>query len=232
VPVDVQAADTRTAADYAAGRDPQLAAAVTALASAPQPPAYDSTPTDLSPPALETQYGMLLPIASQIPTNDRLTRVIATNRLDLTHPNEWIDANGGARDPLALQAMIRARGYRGSVIQVYAAGPELQPAAQVSIDVYATPSGATQAIESNDFPDTQVAIASPVQLGDESVAYQGAWSSRGTDAIAWRRGDLVLTVAYSDVPGQERPDTLAALAKLVDALYQPSPSGASAVVAR
>lgn len=217
VPVDISVPDTRTAADYAAGRDPQLVAAAAALAQAPAPSAYDSTPTDLRASDLEASYAGLLPAASQIPTNDRLTEVVATNRLDLTHPNEWIDANGGARDPLALQAAQRARGYQGSIEQAYGLGPEQQPYVTVSIDVYATPHGAAQAVETNDFPDTLVETTSPVQLGDETVAYLGAWINLGTDSISWRRGALVFTVAYSDVPDDERPATLAALAQLVDA---------------
>ena len=220
VPVDIEAADTRTAADYAAGSDPQLAAAVAALAHAPQPPGFDSTPTDLTASDLEAEFGRLLPDPSQIPTNDRLTQVAATNHLDFTHPNEWIDANGGAIDPIALQTLARARGYRGSVLQVYGLGPELQPSVQISIDVYASVSGATQAVEANDFSESQVAVASPVQLGDETVAYRGVWTGLGADSISWRHGDLVFSVGYADVPGEARPDTLAALADVVDALYQ------------
>jgi hypothetical protein len=34
--------------------------------------------------------------------------------------------------------------------------------------------------------------------------------------VVWRRGRMVFTAAYSDVPGLDRPDTLTALAQLVD----------------
>jgi carboxyl-terminal processing protease len=220
VGVDVAVPDSRTAADYAAGRDPQLDAAAAALAQAPAPPAYDSTPTDLSSAELSAMLGGLLPAAGEIPTNDRLTPIVPTNYLVLTHPNEWIDINGGAGDPLALAAAVRARGYQGSLVQAYGPGPEQQPAVQVAVDAYATPQGAAAALESNDFPEVQTTVPSPVQLGDETAAYRGAWIGLGTDSISWRHGGLVFTVAYSDVPDESRPDTLVALAQLVNSIYQ------------
>ena len=45
VDVDVRAADTRSAADYRDGRDPQRDAAIAALDHAPPPPHFRSTPS-------------------------------------------------------------------------------------------------------------------------------------------------------------------------------------------
>jgi len=43
----------------------------------------------------------------------------------------------------------------------------------------------------------------------------------GAGYIPRRAGDMVLTAAYADVAGKERPDTLAAQAQLVDDAFQP-----------
>lgn len=220
VPVDVTIGDTRTTADYRAGRDPQLDAAVNALATAPAPPAIQSTPTGVSSADLDRLVGGLLPTPEAVPTNDRLTQTTPWGRQDFTHPNELIDADGGGRDPLALQRTFRARGYQGSVTQSYGASPGDEPMAGVEVDLYATADGAHEALATNDFPDMQTAIDSTVQLGDETVAYRGTWLAQGATGISWRRGRMVLTVGYSDVPGFERPDTLTTLAQLVDGLAQ------------
>ena len=63
-------------------------------------------------------------------------------------------------------------------------------------------------------------IDAPVQSGDETLAYRGAWLATGSTEITWRRGRLVFTVTYSDVPGFDRHDTLAAITQLVDARAQ------------
>jgi hypothetical protein len=94
------------------------------------------------------------------------------------------------------------------------------PTVSVNLDVYATADGAHQATVTNDLPQMQSAMDAPVQLGDETVAYRGGWLATGSTSLVWRRGRLVLTVTYSDVPGLDRPDTLVALGQLVDARAQ------------
>src|SRR5438045_9324222 len=94
------------------------------------------------------------------------------------------------------------------------------PAVSVNIDVYSSVAGAHAATSSNDLPQIQLAIDAPVQLGDETVAYRGTWLADGSMLTMWRRGRVVFTVAYSDAPGLERPDTLAALSQVVDARAQ------------
>ena len=44
----------------------------------------------------------------------------------------------------------------------------------------------------------------------------GAWLAMGSTVLMWRHGRLVLTVTYSDAPGLDRPDTVSAIAQLVD----------------
>jgi hypothetical protein len=65
-------------------------------------------------------------------------------------------------------------------------------------------------------PQIQVPMDAPAQLGDETVAYSGTWLAAGSSVLIWRRGRVVFTVAYADVPGLERPDTLAAISQVVD----------------
>jgi hypothetical protein len=63
----------------------------------------------------------------------------------------------------------------------------------------------------------QKPIEPPTQAGDETVAYRGTWLATGATLLSWRRGRVVVTVTYSDVPGFDRPQTLASVAQLVDA---------------
>jgi hypothetical protein len=90
----------------------------------------------------------------------------------------------------------------------------------VDADLYATAEGAHSAVSSNDIPQLQVAIDPPTTAGEETVAYRGTWLATGSTVVSWRHGRLVITVTYSDVPGNERPDTLATLAGLVDGRAQ------------
>ena len=223
-PVDVEVRDTRTAADYRAGRDPQLEAAIAALAEAPEPPAFRSTTTAMTPARLRSLLARYMPDAAQIPRNDRLTRVIATDTRDLNHPNQWVNIFGlGGRDPLALQQALRERGWLGTHMQSYSLELLVPPGVDVIIDLYETAAGAAAALASNDFPDIQVPATPPVELGDGTVAYRGAWLDLGEFSVSWRRGNVVFTVNYYDVPGYERPDTLAAVARLVDEAFVQDP---------
>jgi hypothetical protein len=90
----------------------------------------------------------------------------------------------------------------------------------VNADLYANADGAHSAVSTDDSPALLVPIDSPVQSGEETLAYRGAWLATGSTEITWRRGRLVLTVTYSDVPGFDRNDTLVAITQLVDARAQ------------
>jgi hypothetical protein len=140
--------------------------------------------------------------------------------MDYIHPNELIDQNGGAPDPLSLQQTLRGRGYQGTVVASYGATPGNLPTVSVSADLYATADGAHSAVATNDLPELQQPIGAPVQLGDETVAYSGMWLVTGSTLLIWRHGRVVYTVSYSDVPGFGRPDTLVNVAQLVDARAQ------------
>jgi hypothetical protein len=206
----------RTLADLRAGRDAQLDTAVAALAAAPPAPAVQTTLGPLSPTELNAMLEPVLPGEASVPTNERLTRTTRWQRLDFVHPNQLIDQNAGAPDPIALQQTIRARGYQGSVVATYGAAAGNLPSVSVEADLYADADGAHAAASTNDLPALLQPQAVPLALGDETVAYHGAWIAAGSDVLVWRRGRTVLTATYSDVPGLERPDTLAALAQAVD----------------
>jgi carboxyl-terminal processing protease len=217
---DVAASQSRTLEDYRNGRDPQLDAAVGALANAPPPPHILLPPAIISPSDLDQLLEGALPTGSDLPTNDRLTVTARWQRLDYTHPNELIDQNGGAPDPVALQLTMRGRGYQGSVMASYGNTPGDLPTVSINADIYAGPDGAHLAASSNDLPQMQADMDAPVQLGDETKAYRGAWLATGSELLVWRRGRVVYTVAYSDVPGLDRPDTLVAISQLVDSRAQ------------
>ena len=222
-PVDIEVPDTRTADDYQAGRDPQLDQAVAALASAPSPPTA-STSQRLSKEQISAALSSYMPDASKMPANDRLRQVVRTESLALNQPNEWMDAFGfGGRDPAALQQTLQRRGWIGSLLQNYNAEPLVPPTVSVVIDMYATPDGAESALRTNDFPDEQQFIPSPIQLGDGTVAVRGSWLDLGGISISWRRGNAVISAGYGDVPGFERMDTLVAVANLVDQAFTNGP---------
>jgi carboxyl-terminal processing protease len=217
---DVATSEGRTLDDYRSGRDPQLDAAINALASAPPPPNVSPLQPAVSPSDLDQFLGGALPNTSEVPTNDRLTNAARWQRLDYTHPNEVIDQNGGAPDPVALQQTMLSRGYQGTVMASYGSAPGDLPTVSVNVDVYADSDGAHAALSTNDLPQMQVAADPPVQLGDETVAYHGAWLATGSTLLVWRRGRVVLTVTYTDVPGLDRPDTVVAIGQLVDGRAQ------------
>jgi carboxyl-terminal processing protease len=220
-PVDIQVRDTRTAADYLAGRDPQLQAAVAALPAAPAPPAFRSSPTGVSEMQLREALSRYTPDPALIPTNERLTRVERTQSLQLTHPNQY--AGISSHDPLALQQALRRRGWLGEHTQSYSVELLGQPYVGVTIDLYATPEGAAEHLATNDFPEVVDRIPAPIQLGEATVAYNGKWLNIGDVQLQWRRGSVVFTVDYADVPGLERMDTVIAVARLVDALFSAHP---------
>src|SRR5205807_6876950 len=112
----VATAPPRTLDDYRTGRDPQLDAAVSALTSAASPPPVTVTPAPISSDDLDQLLAGVLPAGPELPTNDRFTVTNRWQRLDYTHPNELIDQNGGAPDPVALQQTLRSRGYQGTVM--------------------------------------------------------------------------------------------------------------------
>jgi carboxyl-terminal processing protease len=213
---DVATGQRRTLDDYRSGRDPQLDAAIGALASAPAPPTTAPLPAAVTPADLDRLLGGALPDGPELPTNDRLTTVMRWQRLDYTHPNEVIDQNGGSPDPLALQQTMLSRGYQGTVMASYGATPGDLPTLSINADLYASNDGAHAAVSTNDLPQMQQPSDASVQLGDETVAYRGAWLADGSNVLVWRRGRVVYTVTYSDVPGLDRPDTLLAVGQLVD----------------
>ena len=217
---DVATSLTRTLADYRSGHDPQLDVAVSALANAPAPPSVTAVSPTISSAELDRLLEGALPAPGDVPTNDRLTATNRWQRMDFIHPNELVDQNGGAPDPVALQRALRARGYQGSVFATYGGTPGDLPAVSVDVDLYATADGAHTAVSTNDLPALQQSIDAPAQIGDETVAYRGAWLAAGSTLVAWRRGRVVLTVTYSDVPGLDRPDTVAAIVQMVDARAQ------------
>jgi C-terminal peptidase prc len=218
---DVSTAAARTLADYRSGHDAQLDVAVSALANAPAPPPGSSASPPIGSAELDRLLEPALPASGDLQPNDRLTVTNQWQRLDFIHPNELIDQNGGARDPVALQQALRARGYLGSVMATYGGTPGDLPAVSVDVDLYATADGAHTAVSTNDLPDLQQPIDAPAApTGDETVAYRGTWFGAGSTLVLWRRGRVVVTVTYSDVPGLDRPETVAAIVQMVDARAQ------------
>jgi carboxyl-terminal processing protease len=217
---DVTTSQSRTLDDYRAGHDPQIDAAINALGSAPAPPSVATPPPAITSDDLDQLLGGVLPDSQDMPTNERLTTTRRWQHLDFTHPNELIDESGGAPDPIALQQTLESRGYEGSVTASYGGTPGDLPTVSINADLYATADGAHSAASTDDLPQIQVPMDAPAQMGDETVAYRGAWLATGSTVLVWRRGRVVFSVTYSDVPGMDRPDTLVAVSQLVDSRAQ------------
>jgi hypothetical protein len=177
-------------------------------------------PPTLTTSELDRLLEITLPASAELPTNDRLTLTNRWQRLDFVHPNQLLNQNGGSPDPLELQQLMRSRGYQGSVLASYGAAPGDLPAVTINADLYATPEGAHTAVSTNDVTVLWTPMNAPTTAGDEAVAYRGAWLANGSTLLAWRRGRVVISVTYSDVPGIERPETVAAITQLVDARAQ------------
>jgi carboxyl-terminal processing protease len=222
---DVVVSDDRVAADYAAGRDPQLEAAVTAARarSAGEMPA-PSPPGQLAPAALRTLTAPYIPAAEEVPGTPLLTTSRLLGDLALTVPSEFVAQLGPVRDSLSLAHEVRGRRWQGSYSRFYGQQPGPSgPHLSVTIDVYTAPAGAYAALNGNDAPLVQRSVVAPVQLGDGSVAYTGIWQSAGKSVLLWRSGRLVITVTYSGIPGQESFEPVVALARMIDARIQARP---------
>lgn len=217
-PVDVEVPPA-TEADQRAGRDPQLEAAVQALASAPTPPAFRSLAGPLAPDAVRRALDRFMPEAGSIPTTDRLTSVQRLSERQFTYAGQWVNYVGPPRDPLALRDTIKERGWIASQVQEYGAALLKPPGVSVIADLYATEDGARQAVTTNDVPDLQLAAEPSVRLGSDTRAYRGQWMASGAYILIWQRGTVVFTVVEYDDPGQESPELVAAIARQVNDLY-------------
>lgn len=220
-PVDVEVADTRTAVDWRRGRDPQLDAAVEALAKAPAPPAVLTERTGVSVERLRSVLGPYFPDAARIPTTSRLQNLKVVQVEVKNHVNQYI--GGDTRDPLATQAVLRSRGWLGSVAVSYGEDYGSVPVLSVSVDVYRDPRGAMAQIMENDFPEYLEIVKTAVSLGDGVAAYTGKWSAQGAVGLSWRQGNLVFGVGYGDLPGSEDFEVVAETARRVNELYLRNP---------
>ncbi len=229
---DVRVAGRRTASDYAAGRDPQLAAALEALRDRGPLPAPPTPFTgQLSESALQATLTPYLPIAEQLPVIASITEPRALGDIVISYPTEFVNLTGTVDDGARLARTVQARGWQGGHARLYGKGPGIStPYVAVGIDLYSNISGAIDALNTNDAPLTLRAAPVPVQLGDGAVAYAGMWVNSGAVALVWRAGRAVVTVSYATIPGQESFEPVVALARVVDARLQRMPIPVDAAV--
>lgn len=222
---DLEVADERTPADYAAGRDPQRAAAVAALRDrSPLPAPPPPPPGQLGATELRRLLERYFPPAEEVPATVDIAVPRLLGDLPLTQPSEFVGALGPVPDPLGLAQLVRSRGWMGSYSRFYGEVPGLAgPYLSVTIDVYRSQAGAYAALMSNDAPAVQEAVSAPVQLGDGAVAYRGVWVNAGASILMWRQGRAVITVTASAVPGHESFDPVVALARAVDIRLHATP---------
>ena len=224
VPVDLAVPDTRTPDDYRNGRDPQLDAALGAVPRAPAPPVPQPRPAITSPQAIHRLLaGYAPPLASLTGADGLPLGVSVPAGNDTTDPTEL--AYTGAADPRALLQSVRARGWLGRHEQRYGlSGKNLSAALRLDIDLYRTSDGAAAAIRANDTPNLEQPIAPPVQLGEETRAFNGLWEWLGWQMLSWRYANVTITLAYiGDPASAPRTDLLLAVARQVDALFQRYP---------
>lgn len=219
--VDVEAPDTRTPADFRSGRDPQLDAAVRALASAPPPPAYSADPT---PVPAETIYALLNIYAPDMDWMQLGGKKVAAHRSavqSLNNPNPIVDVSSA--DPLALAQAMRSRGWLGRQSQEYVIELDDALGLAATFDLYATPAGAAAALAGNDLPELQQPVAPNFALGQATVAYRGLWLESGATTYRWQRGNVVVSVTYVAAPGAERDDAIKVLGEGINALFDRYP---------
>jgi carboxyl-terminal processing protease len=225
VQVDVPVEDVRSADDYRSGRDPQLDAALKAVAQAPAPPAY--TPPAAPLPSVQAVHGLLagyVPAVASISGADGDTLLIdRLDGFDNANPSEI--AYTDSADPRALLQAMRERGWLGRHTQnLYAVSKNIEAGITVTVDVYTSAAGAAAAIEANDVPAVQQQTTPANSLGDESAGYVGLWFYAGRTSFAWRRGDVVTTVNVDADPGTAaRPDLAFATAQQIDTAFQRYP---------
>jgi carboxyl-terminal processing protease len=222
---DREVADTRTAEDYAAGRDPQLDAAVEAVRAAGPPSVAPSPfPAAMSEEALRALLAPYLPTAGEAPPAPLIDSPRLLGDVTLTDPSQFVNLAGPVVDARELARVVRERGWLGSTTRYFGGEAGLNgPILGVTIDLYRTPAGAYDALVTNDAPQLQRMVMAPLQLGDGAVAYTGAWINAGLSALVWRSGRAVITVAYGAVPGQETFGPVTALANVVDARLRARP---------
>jgi len=239
VPVDVSAPD-RTVSDLAAGRDPQLDAAIAALkqrdAAPVQAAAAGLTPLDRA----DVQGRLLryLPpasaLAAALPGQTDVQDTGGYTLLSYNDYNNWATAtvttsgSGGGRDGVATREAARQRGWQGGRVEVYGGGDPLGPSLWLELDDYQGVSGAEAALAANDFSDQWQPENAVLQLGDaETLAYAGTWGDLGTLLLRWRRGSIVFTAEYQAAPGTASPAGDTALAQAVDAAFVQTPASLS-----
>src|SRR5579859_174525 len=219
--VDVEASDTRTADDYRTERDPQLDAAVQALAAAPAPPAFQANSTPVPP---ETIYGLLNEYA---PDMDWMqlgaTRVNAHRGAvqSLNSPAPVVDVS--SQDPLALAETMRGRGWLGRQSQDYVIDLPDALGLTATFDLYTTPDGAAAALAPNDFPELEQPAQPRFPLGTPTMAYRGQWMEAGATTYRWQRSNVVVSVTYAAMPGAERDDVISVLGQGINALFDRYP---------
>lgn len=222
---DLEVGDSRGAADYAAGRDPQLAAAIAALAGTPPPPPPPApVPGQLTEPALRALLAGYLPGASEVPATALIPAPRDLGDLVLTYANQYVNALGPVEDAGRLAQTVQERGWQGSVSRFYGQVPALNgPYLGVTLDLYSSQAGAYNALNANDAPQLQHTVATSEQFGDGAAAYLGSWVNAGGASLSFRSGRTVVTVAYTAVPGQESFEPVMALARLLDARLRAGP---------
>jgi hypothetical protein len=222
---DVPADDTRTAADYAAGRDPQLDAAVAAAQSMAMKnaPAAGAEPP-VSGGALTALLDPYLPPAAEIGAAGLSFTPRLLGDLVLTRPEEYVAQLGpvaGAGDAVR---RMRDRGWQGSVTRYYGAtSAPVGSQVRVTVDLYASADGAEAALKAADAAALRRPV-DPAPPGAEGfTAWAGAWTEAGTAALSWWAGRAVVTVAVQDTTGQVSFDPAVAIARVIQDRLRATP---------
>jgi len=213
-PADILGGDT----------DPQfLAAKAWVLQQAARQPLLPAaTPVPARTLSASALRSLLTPLAAQVadvppgPARDRFGDLV------LTHPNELcIGIADDCPDPDALDATALRRGWQGSYEEFFGDGAPAP--VTVEFDLYASASGAEDALRTNDFPYGLRAVPAPARLGDGTVAYTGYDAAAGIDQIVWRRGRLVIIVQVTTNPGESGLPAALAIAQRLDARLASQP---------
>ncbi len=218
---DLIVPDTRTAAGYAAGDDPQRDAAARLLVErpAPEPPPAPGGPVRATREMIHRTLNPYLPAALDLPVPAGGPPFALAGERAFVLPEQWSAWLGPVEHGAAPAGLARGRGWQGGVVRSFTAGAQVFT---IRIDLYTSPSGAFTALQAEDAGLTFRTLPAAIPAVDGARVLTGRWTAEGTTMLAFRAGHAVVTVSLTGLAAAPL-DPLTAVAVMVAARFQAMP---------